>query len=50
MNKIAKTKIIWGLIKPLSNLTMNEKVVVKPVGRSQLTEVGKSSVGAAAGI
>ena len=47
---MAKTRIIWDLVKPLSNVTMNEKVVVKPVGRSQLTEIGKCSVGAAAGI
>lgn len=28
-------------MKPLPNVRMNEKVVVKPVGRSQLAEVGK---------
>lgn len=38
---MVKVKVVWDLTKPLPNLRTNEKVVVKTVGKSQLTEVGK---------
>jgi GNAT superfamily N-acetyltransferase len=38
---LAKIKVIWDLTKPLPNLRINEKVVVKAAGKNQLTEDGK---------
>jgi GNAT superfamily N-acetyltransferase len=38
---LARIKVIWDLTKPLPNLRINDKVVVKAVGKNQLTEVGK---------
>ena len=38
---MARIKVIWDLTKPLPNLRINDKVVVKAVGKNQLTEVGK---------
>ena len=38
---MATIKVIWDLTKPLPNLRINDKVVVKAVGKNQLTEVGK---------
>jgi hypothetical protein len=34
-------KVVWDLMKPFPKLRINEKVVVKPVGKNDLTEVGK---------
>jgi GNAT superfamily N-acetyltransferase len=34
-------RVVWDLTKPLPNLRVNEKVVVKAVEKSQLKEVGK---------
>lgn len=36
-----KTKVVWDLTKPLPNLIINERVVVKAVGKNQLRQVGK---------
>ena len=38
---MARIKVIWDLTKPLPDLRTNDKVVVKAVGKNQLTEVGK---------
>jgi GNAT superfamily N-acetyltransferase len=38
---LANIKVVWDLTKPLPNLRINEKVVVKAVGKNQLREVGK---------
>ena len=38
---MAKVRVIWDLTKPFPDLKMNKEVVVKPVGKTQLTEVGK---------
>lgn len=36
-----RIKVVWDLTRPLPNRRTNEWVVVKPVGRDQLAEVGK---------
>jgi GNAT superfamily N-acetyltransferase len=36
-----RIKVVWDLTKPLPNLRINEKVVVKTAGKNQLSEVGK---------
>jgi len=33
--------IIWDLTKPLPNRSINEKIVVKPVSKNELRDVGK---------
>lgn len=38
---LAQVKITWDLTKSLPSPKTNDKVVVKPVGMSQLTEVGR---------
>jgi GNAT superfamily N-acetyltransferase len=38
---LAKIKVVWNPTKLLPNLRVNEKVVVKAVGKNQLGEVGK---------
>jgi GNAT superfamily N-acetyltransferase len=38
---LAEVKVVWDLTKPLPDLRVNEKVVVKAVGKNQLGEVGK---------
>lgn len=38
---MARIKVVWDLTKPLTDLRTNDKVVVKAVGKNQLTEVGK---------
>ena len=40
-----KIEVIWDLTKPLPSLRISEKVVLKVVGKNQLTEVRKMLVG-----
>ena len=39
--RLTEIKVVWNLTKPLPNLRLNEKVVVKAVRKDQLVEVGK---------
>ncbi len=38
---MTEVRVIWDLTKTFPDLEKNEKVVVKPVGKDQLTEVGR---------
>lgn len=41
---MTKVKVVWDLTKQLPDRRANEEVVVKPVGKDQLREVGKIQV------
>jgi len=38
---MSEVKVVWDLTKPLPDRKSNEEVVVKPVGKDQLREIGK---------
>jgi GNAT superfamily N-acetyltransferase len=38
---LGEVKVIWDLTKPLPRLKTNKRIAVKPVGKNQLTDVGK---------